>query len=260
MLRFLVFLMIALLPLQAFAQDKALERIVKNQEINCGVYALGSIFSYDSAGKPKGFTPELFQEITARTGLKVKYTEISSFATLAQDMETGKFDMICAPTLFFPSTAMKFLPSLYIARDEIDIYTSADKELPSDLKIEGLNQPKYKFVGMDGELGGIYVPKMFPQATLTMLPFGAAPGQMFLELQTKKADFIMLTRVAGKAFLKENPNKIKLAFQISNVYPSLRLFYPAQSHQLKANLDAVLEEIEREGITEKLLKKHDLLF
>jgi len=261
MLKYLaaVFLFL-LLPFHAMAQDKVLDRIVAKGEINCGVYVLGTVFSYDTSGKPKGFTVDLMDQVSLRTGLKIKYTEISSFATLRQDMETGKFDMICAPVLFFPSTAMKFLPGNYIARDEINIYADASIDTSKITKVEDLNAPSARFVGMDGELGGIYVPKLFPKAKLTMLPQGVTPAQMFLELQTKKADYILLSRVAAQAYGKDNPNKIKLVQKLSALYPSIRFFYPADSYQLKANIDAVLDEVEREGIMQSLLKKHDLLF
>ncbi len=79
---FLIFMAAVFLSLNAHAEDKTLARINKTQEINCGVYTLGSIFSYDPAGKPQGFTVDLMSEIAARTGLKIKYSEISSFGTL----------------------------------------------------------------------------------------------------------------------------------------------------------------------------------
>jgi ABC-type amino acid transport substrate-binding protein len=261
MLKSIAFLLLVLVyPFTAQGSDKALERIVANGEMNCGVYVLGTIFSYDKDGKPKGFTVDLMREVGARLDVKIKYTEISSFATLRQDMDTGKFDMVCAPTLFFFSTAMKFLPSKYIAQDQINVYADGQKDISALKDVQDLNDPRYIFVGMDGELGGLYVPTQFPKAKLTMLPQGSSPGQMFLELQTKKADFLLLTRVAAQAFLKENPGKIKLVGKISDLRPSLRLFYPADSYQLKANVDAALDELEHDGRLAALLKKHDLLF
>lgn len=260
MRKLILTLLLLLLPLSASAEDKAMERIVKNGEINCGVYALGTIFSYDTAGKPKGFTVDLMNEISMRTGLKIKYTEISSFATLGLDMNAGKFDMICAPVLFFPPTSMKFLPSLYLGTDEINIYADASLDTSKIKKMEDLNNPEYIFVGMDGELGGLYAPKMFPKAKLSMLPLGTAPSQMFMDLQTKKAHFMMLTRLAAQAFLKENPGKLKMVLETPLVKPSVRLFYPVDSAALKANMDALLEELQHEGTLSKLFKKHDLTF
>ncbi|HAX91866.1 MAG TPA: hypothetical protein DCY07_06640 [Rhodospirillaceae bacterium] len=253
-------LLLLLLPVSVSAQDKAMERIVKNGEINCGVYALGSIFSYDTSGKPKGFTVDLMNEISMRTGLKVKYTEISSFATLGLDMNSAKFDMICAPVLFFPPTSMKFLPSLYLGKDEINIYADASLDITKIKTVEDLNDPKHIFVGMDGELGGLYAPKMFPKAKLSMLPLGTPPAQMFMDLQTKKAHFMMLTRLAANAFLRENPGKLKMVLETAIVKPSVRLFYPVDSNALKANMDAILEEMQHDGTLDKLLKKHDLVF
>lgn len=40
--------------------------------------------------------------------------------------------------------------------------------------------------------------------------------------------------------------------------PSVHLFYPLDSYQLKANLDAILEQVFHDGTMELLLKKHNL--
>ncbi|MGE0109732.1 MAG: substrate-binding periplasmic protein [Bdellovibrionales bacterium] len=260
MLRILVALALMLTSSSAMAADKAFERILKNGEINCANYVLGTIFSYDETGKPKGFTVDLMNEVALRTGLKVKYNEIASFATLQMDIEAGKYDMVCTPVLFFPPTFMKFLPSQSITHDEIKIYAAKNFDITHIKNLEDFNNPKYRFVGMDGELGGLYVPRFFPKAKLVMLPLGTSPGQMILELETKKADFILLSRMAGNAVLKENPGKIKMVSDLNMGTPSVRLFYPLQSYQLKANIDAILEEIINEGVMDKLLVKHNLKF
>ncbi|MEJ0063448.1 MAG: transporter substrate-binding domain-containing protein [Alphaproteobacteria bacterium] len=252
--------LILAMPFSAHAEDKAFERINKNQEINCGVYVLGTIFSYDASGQPQGFTVDLFKEVSERTGLKVRYTEISSFATLLQDLNGGKYDMTCAPLLLLPSTAMKYLPGYFIGSDEINIYADGEKDISGIKTLADLNDPKYTFVGMDGELGGIYVPKMFPKAKLNLLAMGLSVSNMFLELRGKKADFVVLSRIAANAYLKDNPGQLKKAGDGSILKVSVRVFYPPESYKLKANIDAIIDEIQRDGTMDKLLKKHGLNF
>ena len=173
----------------AYAEDKALARIQKNQEINCGVYVLGSIFSYAPDGSPQGFTADFFKEVSLRTGLKVKYSEISSFATLFEDLKIGHYDMVCSPLLFFPATAMKATPGVFLSEDPINIYADASADLSNIKSLDQLNDEKYTFVGMDGELGGIYVPKLFPKAKLNFLPVGTSAANMPMEVHTKKHNF-----------------------------------------------------------------------
>lgn len=258
MRKILLALSLLLLSTNAMAEDKAFDRIVKNKEINCGVYVLGSIFSYDVKGKPTGFTVDLMDEISFRTNLKVKYTEISSFATVEQDMKTAKFDMMCAPVLLFPPTSMRFLPSPYITKDEINIYAAGSHVLSELKDASELNDPKYTFIGMDGELGGMYAPKYFPKAKLKMLPLGVPHAQMIMEVEAKKADFVLLTHIAAQAVLKDNPNKIKKIATMPSAQPSVHLFYPLNGHNLKANIDAILEQLMKDGTMKKLLKKHNL--
>lgn len=258
MFRIIVFIALLILPLTAQADDKVMARIAAKGEINCGVYTLGSIFSFDPAGKPQGFTVDLMTDIAARAGIHVKYTEVSSFATLQEDMNGGKFDMICAPILLIPATAMKYLPSIYITADPINIYADATTDLSAIKKLSDMNDPKYTFVGMDNELGGIYVPKLFPKAKLNLLAMGSMVPQMFMEVHTKKANFVVLSRLAANAYQQQNPGKLKQVTNESLLYPSIRLLYPKDSPALKANIDAFIEELQNDGTMDKLLQKHGL--
>lgn len=242
----------------AMAKDAALERIRKNQEINCGVYVLGTIFSYDKEGKPTGFTTDLMNEISIRTGLKIKYTEISSFATIFEDLNAGHYDMVCAPILLVPGTLMKAMPGRFIMEDPINIYKDAASTIPDFSTLDELNNEKYTFVGMDGELGGIYAPKLFPKAKLNLLPLGTPPSNMMMEVHTHKADFVILSELAYNAYDKANPGKLKLATTKSMLDSSVRLFFPDGSATLKSNIDVLIEDMTRDGTLDRLLKQNGL--
>lgn len=262
--RFLnAFWMIAFLAVvgagSAMAEDMAFKRIQKKQEINCGVYVLGSIFSYGTDGEPEGLTVDLFNEISQRTNLKVRYTEISTFATLWEDLKAGRFDMVCSPLLAFPSSMMQGLPGAFISEDPVNIYADANADLSSITSLDQLNDPKYTFVGMDGELGGIFVPVRFPKATLKMLPIGTPFTNMFLELHTGKVDFVILSTLAEKAYSKANPGKIKKVTDASLTDASVRFFFAEDSFNLMTNMNVIVEDMKRDGTLDSLLKKHNLI-
>ncbi len=84
--------------------------------------------------------------------------------------------------------------------------------------------------------------------------------QMFLELHGKKANFVILSRLAANAYLKDNPGKLKQVTTESIARPSIRLFYPNEAYGLKANIDAILDELQRDGTMERLLKAQNLYF
>jgi len=257
MRHFLVlFLALVLCSTQAMADDSALARIRKNQEINCGVYVLGSIFSYDKSGKPGGLTVDLMNEIGDRTGLKVKYTEISSFATLFEDLKTGHFDMICSPLLLIPSTSMKGIPGAFIMEDPIHIYTEAGTDMSGVTSLDQLNNEKYIFVGLDGELGGLYAPRLFPKAKLNLLPLGTPFSNLFMEVLTKKANFMIMSELAFNAYAKDNPGKLKPVTDKSIYDSSVRFFYPEGSETLRANIDVMVDDMRRDGTLDKLLKQN----
>jgi ABC-type amino acid transport substrate-binding protein len=258
-MKFFLFIAFFLLSFSASAADYTLDKIIQKQEIRCGVYVLGSVFSYDKKGIPQGFTVDLMNEISDRTGLIVRYAEISSFATLAQDLDAGKIDMVCSPLLLLPATGMRLLPGRKISDDEINVYADGSADVSQIRTLSDLNDSRFVFAGMDGELGGLYAPKLFPKAKLRFLAPGASSAQLLKELHTKKAHFIVLSRLAAKAYLKNNPGKLQKVTQDSIVKPSLRLFYPSRSLQLKANIDAIIEDIQDSGLMKKLLIKHEII-
>lgn len=253
-----LFLILIMTSSQAHAEDKAFHRIQKNQEINCGVYVFGSIFTYGEDGSPEGFTVDLFNEVSLRTGLAIRYTEISSFATLFEDMKAGRYDMVCSPLLAFPSSMMKGIPGAFIAEDPVNIYADSSRDFSDIKNFSQLNDKKYTFVGMDGELGGIYVPSKFPEAKLNMLPMGTPPSNMFLELHGKKADFMILSRLAERAYNKVSPGKLQQITDKSLVPASVRLFFAEDSVNLSANMNIIIEDMKRDGSLQNLLKKHGL--
>lgn len=260
MLKYVLAVFLIAASFNTAAADKVMDRVHDKQELNCGVYELGSIFSHDTAGKPQGFTVDLMSEVSARTGLKIKYSEISSFGTLRQDMEGGKYDMICAPVLLLPATAFKYLPGIRIMTDPVNIYADSSADLTGIKTLKDLNDVRYAFVGMDGELGGIYAPKLFPKAKLNLLSMGSMPSQMFMELHTKKANFIVLTRLAAAAYLKDHPGKIKQVTTESILNSSVHQFFPNDAYGLKANIDAIIEDMQQDGTMDRLLTKNGIAF
>lgn len=260
MLRYIsVFCLCLLFCANAKAEDLAFSRIQKNQEINCGVYVLGSIFTYGTDGKPQGFTTDLFKEVGERTGLKIKYTEISSFSTIFEDLKMGRYDMICAPLLLIPATTMKAMPGAFIMEDPINIYANSKADHSKITSLNQLDDAKYRFVGMDGELGGLYVPRLYPKAKLNLLPMGAQPSDMFMNIDTNKADFVVLSHMAAQAYETANPGKLKQVTDKPLISSSVRLFFPEGSDTLRTNMDVLIEEMQRDGTLEKLLKKNNLL-
>ncbi|MBE2191960.1 MAG: transporter substrate-binding domain-containing protein [Alphaproteobacteria bacterium] len=241
-----------------FATDRAVERIRKTNEIHCGVYVLGSLFSYSTEGKPQGFTVDLMNEISEKTGVSVKYTEISSFATIFEDLKTGHYDMICTPLLLLPATALKALPGNFLINDSINIYGDSAVDYSKITEIEQLNNNAYIFVGMDNELGGIYAPKLFPQAKLNTLPLGTPPSNMFLEVFSRKANFVVLSHLAELAYSQENPGKLKRVTNHSLFDASVRLFYPEDSYVLRTNIEAVIDDLKRDGTLDRIIKKNGL--
>ena len=87
---------------------------------------------------------------------------------------------------------------------------------------------------------------------------GATPPNMMMEVHTKKANFLILSRLAFKAYDKENPGKLKQVTDQSLLNTSVRLFFPDGATTLKSNIDVIIEDMARDGTLERLLKEHGL--
>ncbi|HOO51466.1 MAG TPA: hypothetical protein PLK94_09295 [Alphaproteobacteria bacterium] len=166
--------------------------------------------------------------------------------------------MLCTPLLLLPSTSLKALPGDFLIEDAINIYGDASIDYSGVTNFEQLNDKKYTFVGMDNELGGIYAPQMFPEAKLNLLPLGTPPSNMFLDVFARKANFVVLSHLAELAYSQENPGKLKQVTERSLFKASVRLFYAEDSYILRTNIEAIVDDMRREGILDKIIAKNGL--
>lgn len=258
MKRIFLALALLLLAVPAFAADKesAYERVIRSNELNCGTYVFNGLFTYNAAQQPEGFIPDLMAEVSKRLNLKIKWTEISSLALAFEDLAQGRYDMICAPFLVDGNLYKKALWGPALTYDPVYAYGDAAKDYSSVSSLAQLNSADYSFVGMDGELGGTYVPVTFPNAKLTMLPQGSNPGQMLMELMTGKVNFVVFGRIAFQAYEQENPGKIKQVKTKPIAVMPLRNGFGYNELQLRALYTAVIEDMQHDGTIDKLLEKH----
>jgi ABC-type amino acid transport substrate-binding protein len=241
----------------AQAVDHAYERLLKTGELNCGTYVFNGLFTYaPKTNTPEGFIPDVMNEVAERLNIKIKWTELSSFALAFEELEQGRYDMLCGPFAVDGDLYKKTIYGPALTYDALYVYGDAKKDYSAITSLEQLNSPKYSFVGMDGEFGGRYVPKLFPKAKLVMLPQGAAPGQMMLELETGKVNFIVFTKIAFQAYESANPGKLKQVNTKPLVIMPIRNAFARDGFELRSLYSSVIEDMKHDGTLDRLLKKY----
>lgn len=240
----------------ALTSDGAYGRVRSKKELNCGVIVQTPYFSYDKKGKAIGFTPDLFAEIALRTGVRIRYTVLSGMNDVPKMMNTGKLDMMCTPLPSIPATSMKYLPGQPLTLDSVYVYTLAGTTNPGTA--EDLNNAKYIFGGVDGELGALYAPILFPKAQQRVLRSDTTAAQLIMDIKAKKSQYIILSETKAASLSETYPGVLQTAVQKPMFQTALKLFYPQASTRLYLNIEATIDDMKMDGRLNTLLNRYGL--
>ncbi|MDP9196159.1 MAG: transporter substrate-binding domain-containing protein [Pseudomonadota bacterium] len=258
---FAVFCLILFLALPARAEDAVYRRVVDSNTIRCGVIVFNQFFEPGLTGKaePKGLTIDIWKEIARRLQMKVEWVEMTNMGTVYLDLAQDRFNAICHPWLIYPPQLKHAITSRIIFTEDMLIYTPADRDTSAIKSYADLNNPGYRFAGTDGEAGAYYIPLKLPKVTMVLAPQGAPAGTHFQDMITGKADFILLSPLFADGYMKAQPKAIKPVLTEPLGELLFRFAYKPGSHDFRHMIDAVLEDMQREGLIDAFLKKNNLL-
>jgi ABC-type amino acid transport substrate-binding protein len=192
---------------QAKAEESAYDRIIAKGEITCGVVPWAPYVIIDPNTKEwSGFIVDLFRKTFATLDIKVTFKEVV-LGNQIQDLNTGRVDAICGDGPWTMSAAKFVDYSEPLYATPVHAYVRIDDDR---FKKRGdLNDKSVKFTGIDGDLSVDLVQRLFPKAQLTTMGSMTDVSQMFVNIETKKADVAIVDPGAFSAYEKENPNKLK---------------------------------------------------
>lgn len=226
-------------------------------KITCASFVFNNLFEFDGAtGIPRGFFVDVMDEASKRLDLNADYKEIGSFATGFEELKSGRFDMLCASLGSFVSNYGKMLFSTALFYDPIYVYGDAKRDYSAIKSAQDLNKPVWRIAGMEGELGGVFGPIIFPKATLHVVNQTAGASALFLDMFTNKADVVLLTAAAAKAFEASQPGKIKRVTSLPVTAYPIRFVFKPDDMRLKITFDMVLEDMRADGTIKTLMAKY----
>ncbi len=238
----------------------AFDKVMQEKSVHCGTFVFNNL--YEPAMKPgeapKGFFADVMNEVGARLKIKVSFAEVGSFGTAYDELKNGRYDMLCASFASFAANYSKRLFSEVLFYDPLYPYGDAKKDYSAIKSREDINNPRWRIAGMDGELGGYFGPIVFPKAKMHMVSQFSTAGGMMNDLFANKADMVLITNGAAKAYEKTNPGALKRLLEEPIALYPIRFIFRPEDMRFKIVFDQVIEDMKAEGVIERLKKRNGI--
>jgi ABC-type amino acid transport substrate-binding protein len=240
-------------------KETTFERVVRTNTLRCGYIPIRPMINKDAnTGELSGVSYDLVNQMAQNLGLKVEWVGESGFVSMSEDLDRGRFDMICntlmpgakrARALDFSRTLFMMPALLWINGD--------DMRVGDDLS--WANDPEVTFSFIDGIVFDAIARREFPKATIQNLPELTAQSEQLMDVVTKKADATINIAFEGRQFLQENPGTIKPASDS----PVAHIFYafplPKGDYKFKTMIDTALDEMINNGTINRMLAASDII-
>ena len=243
----------------AFAADQAKEsaydRVMRTGTLRCGYIAWPPYFSLDPNTKIlSGVSKDISDSASRILGLKTAYIDVPN-AGQVENFNSGKIDAMCGDGPFVLST-IKYVdytkPYYYVP---VYAYGRANEKRFN--ASEDLNRAGVTFVAIDGDLSTDLALADFPRATLSSLGNVSDPSQMLLNVQTGKADVVIVDPVTVNLFAKNNPGKIKRLFARPVAVYGGGFSVKKGDTALLSTLNGAVDAVMNTGQSDSVLKKYD---
>lgn len=191
-------------------EESAYDRVMAKNEIVCGVIPWAPYKIQDPATKEwSGFGIDYYKRAFATLDMKVQFKEVI-VGTQVQDLNSGRVDAVCddGPWTLSSGKFVEYSDPAYASI--VFPYVRADDDRFK--KRADLNNENIVFTGIDGDLSTDLVTRLFPQAKLASMPANTDASQMMLNVETGKADVVIVDPAAFEGYNAHNPGKLKPLF------------------------------------------------
>ncbi len=241
----------------ASIKESAYDRVMRTGVLRCG-YADSPPYTLvkdPQSGKVMGVVHDIAEAVGDKLGLKVEWAEDTGWANLIESLRTHRTDVFCAG-LWRDATRGRLVtytsPMFYVA--VYPYVTPEDHRFDQDLSL--IDNPAVRLSVIDGQMSEVIAKKNFPKATTVSLPGNSQITESFLNVATHKADVVFNTPTAVNAFMKANPNTLRLAQDKPfKIFPST---FGVEIHetQLRDMLDSALIELQNQGIVDSIVESY----
>jgi len=243
-------------PQTATAPESVYDRVIKAGKIRCGYVVVRPSLSRDpNNGELSGISYDIVTQLGKDLGLKIEWVEETSFATMAEALNSNRFDMAC--TVIWSSTqrgrASSFTIPLYYSA--INAYSRADDSRFDNLA--SFNNPELTIATIDGSSAASIAQDDAPLAKTYSMPDLTDFSQVLVALTDKKADITFSEEAQVAVFLAHNPNAVRnlTPNQPVRLYAN-RLSMKLGEVKLSQMIDNGLQNLLNTGFIDRVLDKH----
>jgi polar amino acid transport system substrate-binding protein len=241
----------------AVAKETRLEQIKRTGVLRCGYATWPPFLTKDpNTGEISGLNHDLVEEMGRQLKIKIEWVgEVASGQMLA-DLAMNRYDMICTIYGLTPGRAREASftsPFVYLP---INMYVRKD-DTRFDQDFDLANKPEIKFASLDGEFSSIGAAENFPASTKVSVPQLSTPADLFMSVETKKADAVLQDPFVFEEYNKKNPGVLRPAGNKVLRALACGMPIPANEAALKDTLDTTIAYLQDSGFIEKLMKKYE---
>ena len=198
---------------RAVHAETAYERVVRTKTLRCGYMIAPPFIAADpNTKKLSGMNVDYTEAMGKMLGLKITWTEVIT-GQQVEALRTNKLDALCAgeaPLVTALSVYLHYSEPLVFSPIQMYVRTN-------EMRFDGTmaqamakaNDPSLTVSFMDSDLTQDFAQRLFPRAKTHELPQIADYPQVYLDVATGKADFVINDPFTAGAFMKNNPGKLR---------------------------------------------------
>lgn len=233
------------------------QKIIKKGQIDVGYINYPPGFIIDAnTNEYSGIFQEVLAEIAKRNNLKLNYKAPVTWATMIQDVNLGKVDMLSSPVW---ATATRkevadFTSPVYFS--PIGVFVR-DNDNRFEKNYSKINDPNIKIAAVQGEVNNEIGKTDFPLANLDPFTDDVDVSQLFLEIKTGRKDVTFAEPMFAHDYIQKNPNTIKnigLTNPIRN-YPNSFLVKKGEK-DLIVFLNSEIRKLATDGTIDLILERY----
>jgi len=243
---------------QVAKKETTFARVMRTQILRCAYEVWPPFLSRDSKnGKLSGVYYELLEKMGRDLHLKIEWAEEVGKAAMFEGFQTGRYDAFCSAITPSPGRALAgdftrpfgYVPFFLYAREGDNRF---------DNNYGAANSEAIALVAADGDLTAIITREVFPKAKALSLPDLTNGADILMTVASGKADATVNDSNIARAFIANNPGKIKQAKGLPLRFPSMSIALPAGEERLRQILDLTLTHYLETGVIERIFMTYGL--
>jgi ABC-type amino acid transport substrate-binding protein len=239
-------------------QQSVLDRVRSSGTLRAAFINYPPSMIVDPNTKAKsGVMNDVLAAAARNMGLKLEYTEETTWATMIESVEAGRVDIVVSGIWPSSTRALRADFSRAIYFSPIYAYARAS-DTRFDNNLARINDPAIKIAAIDGELSSIVAGSDYPKASVMSLPQQTDISQLLLQLPSNKGDVTFVEPAVAAEYQAKNPDLVKRIPGVDpvRVFPNTYLFKKGAT-DLRDAVNIAIVELQNSGEIRRILKKYD---